>query len=197
MNKLLKIFRYAGFSLIFIALVSVTDHLIDAVSNYNAGRLSINLIEKNAVQQIKTFGEAKFVNSHLGVYSFKPTLKQAIILSGKGLDSVGAHAAFYLIMGSTIIFIAYTKPKWLENLTENRLWQLVGAGAILFFTLKFLCFFLIKQYIEELTNKAFNYQPMNRENINLGVVSLIALISLIYELLSYSRKLKQENDLTI
>lgn len=197
MNKLLKIFRYAGVSLIFIALVSLADHLSDAVSNYNAGQLSINLIENNAVEQVKIIGKAKFTNSHLGAYSFKPTLKQAVILSDKGIDSVGAYAAFYLIIGSIIIFIAYNKPKQLENLTENRLWQFVGAGAILFFALKFLCFFLVKGYVEDLTDKAFKYQPVAGGHINLDVISLIAILTVIYELLSYSRKLKQENDLTI
>jgi len=197
MNKLLKIFRYVGVSLIFIALVSLTDHLSDAVSNYNAGQLSINLVENNAVEQVKIIGKAKFTNSHLGAYSFKPTLKQAVILSDKGIDSVGAYAAFYLIIGSIIIFIAYNKPKQLENLTENRLWQFVGAGAILFFALKFLCFFLVKGYVEDLTDKAFKYQPVAGGHINLDVISLIAILTVIYELLSYSRKLKQENDLTI
>ena len=197
MNKLLRIFRYAGFSLIFIALVSIVSHLISAVGNYNAGQISINLTENNVAQQVKTIGAAKFTNSHFGTYAFKPTLKQAIILSDKGLDGIGAYAAFYLIIGSVILFLAYTRPKWLEDLTENRLWQLVGAGGILFFALKFLCFFLMKGYVEDLIGKAFTYQPMDAGNINLGVISIIAIFSIIYELLSYSRNLKQENDLTI
>ncbi|RLJ80150.1 hypothetical protein [Pedobacter alluvionis] len=197
MNKLLRIFRYAGFSLIFIGLVSIANHLINAVDNYNAGQLSINLTENSVVQQVKTIGAAKFTNSHFGTYAFKPTLKQAIILSDKGLDGIGAYTAFYLIIGSVILFIAYTRPKWLENITENRLWQLVGIGGILFFALKFLFFFLMKGYVEDLTGKAFTYQTMDAGNINLGVISIIAIFSIIYELLSYSRKLKQENDLTI
>ncbi|MBE5321720.1 hypothetical protein IM793_21345 [Pedobacter sp. MR2016-19] len=154
MNKLLRIFRYAGFSLIFIALVSIANRLINAVDNYNAGQLSINLTENNVAQQVKTIGAAKFTNSHFGTYTFKPTLKQAIILSDKELDGIGAYAAFYLIIGSVILFIAYTRPKWLEDLTENRLWQLVGTGGILFFALKFLFFFLMKGYVEDLTGKA-------------------------------------------
>ncbi len=197
MNKLLKIFRYAGFSLIFIAMVTMVDHLISAVSNYNAGALSIDLVENSTVQQVKTLGDAKFTSSHLGAYQFKPTLMQSLILSDNGVDGVGANAAFYLVMGSVIVFIAYNRPKWLESLSENRLWQFVGAGAILFFALKFLCFFLTKQYVEDLTGDAFKYQRAGAENINLGVISLVAILSIIYELLSYSRKLKQENDLTI
>lgn len=197
MAKLIKIFRYSGFCLIFIALTSVANHLIDAVDHYQAGTLSINLVENNVVQEVKTIGKARFTNSHIGSYAFKPTLKQAIILSGAGIDGLGAHAAFYLILGSIILFIAYKRPEWLENLTEVKLWQWVGAGIILFFSLKFLSFWAMKGYVEDLTGKAFKYQPIIAENINLGVISLVAILSVIYELLSYSRSLKQETDLTI
>jgi hypothetical protein len=55
----------------------------------------------------------------------------------------------------------------------------------------------MKGYVEDLTGKAFTYQPVDAGNINLGVISIIAIFSIIYELLSYSRKLKQEQDLTI
>ncbi|WP_412468011.1 hypothetical protein [Pedobacter sp. KLB.chiD] len=197
MNKLIKIFKYAGFCLIFIALMSVANHLIEAIDHYNAGTLSINLVENNVVQEVKNIGKARFTNSHIGSYAFKPTLKQAIILSGEGIDVPGSHAAFYLLLGSIILFIAYKRPEWLENLTEVRLWQWIGAGIILFFSLKFLSFWAMKGYVEDLTGKAFKYQPIIAENINLGVISLIAIFSIIYELLSYSRSLKQENDLTI
>ncbi|MNK75463.1 hypothetical protein D3C87_950040 [compost metagenome] len=197
MNKLLKIFRYAGFSLVFIALVSIANHLIIAVSNYNARALSVNLVENDAAAQVKTMGEAKFINSHFGAYQFKPTLIQAVLLSNDGADQVFANAVFYLIIGSIILLIAYKRPKWLENLTENTLWQFVGAGAILFFALKFLFLFLIQGYVEDLTGKAFKYLHNDAGDYNLGGVSLVVILSIIYELLSYSRKLKQENDLTI
>lgn len=59
MNKLIKIFRYAGFSLVFISLTAIANHLIEAVNHDDDGQLPIDLMGNDA---------------------FKPTLKQSIIL---------------------------------------------------------------------------------------------------------------------
>ncbi|MGM9478451.1 hypothetical protein ACS5PU_18645 [Pedobacter sp. GSP4] len=197
MDNILKVFKYAGLSLVFIALVSISNHLISAVGNYNNGQLAVSLVEQNAAQEVKSINSAKFTNSHIGVYEFKPTFTQAIVLSGKGLGDVGASAAFYLILGVAILIVAYNKPKNFENLTENRLWQFVAAGGILFMALKFVALFLVNGYVADLTGSAFKYRNSDAGDINLGILSLFAILSVIYELLSYSRKLKQENDLTI
>jgi len=197
MNKILSVFKYAGFSLVFIAIISVANHIISAVSNFNNGLLSISLIENDVRQEVKIVNDAKFINSHLGVYEFKPTLMEAIILSERGIDKIGPNVVFYLILGAAIIVVAYVKPKSVENLTENRLWQLVAAGGILFLSLKFLTKFLIDEYIGNLTHNAFKYYYPADGSFNLNILSLIAILSVIYELLSYSRKLKAENDLTI
>lgn len=197
MNKILSVFKYAGFSLVFIAIISVANHIISAVSNFNNGLLSISLIENDVRQEVKIVNDAKFINSHLGVYEFKPTLMEAIILSERGIDNIGPNVVFYLILGAAIIVVAYIKPKSVENLTENRLWQLVAAGGILFLSLKFLTKFLIDEYIGNLTHNAFKYYYPADGSFNLNILSLIAILSVIYELLSYSRKLKAENDLTI
>lgn len=197
MNKILSVFKYAGFSLVFIAIISVANHIISAVSNFNNGLLSISLIENDVRQEVKIVNDAKFINSHLGVYEFKPTLMEAIILSERGIDNIGPNVVFYLILGAAIIVVAYVKPKSVENLTENRLWQLVAAGGILFLSLKFLTKFLIDEYIGNLTHNAFKYYYPADGSFNLNILSLIAILSVIYELLSYSRKLKAENDLTI
>lgn len=197
MNKIFKVFRYAGISLIIIAITSILSCLFTAVGNYKDGMIAIKLMEINAKQDVRMINGAKFTDSHIGVYEFKPTLAQAIVLSSDGIGEIGAATLFYLILGITILTIAYNKPLMLENLTENRLWQIVGGGAILFFALKLLSKFLVDRYIEELTNHVFKYAHDNIGNINITMLSLIVVLTIIYELLSYSRKLKEENDLTI
>ncbi|TCD10605.1 hypothetical protein EZ449_09680 [Pedobacter frigidisoli] len=197
MNKIFKVFRYAGISLIIIAITSIVSCLFTAIDNYRDGVIAIKLMESNAKHEIRVLNNAKFTDSHIGVYEFKPTMAQAIILSNDGIGEIGAATLFYLILGLTILIIANKKPSSLENLKQERLWQIVGAGAVLFFILKFLSKFLLDGYIEELTNHLFKYDYSNIGNSNITMLSLIVVFTIIYELLSYSRKLKQENDLTI
>ncbi|WP_431292161.1 hypothetical protein [Pedobacter sp. P26] len=197
MNKILKVFRYAGFSLVFIALVSIISHLFSAYSDYKDGAISFNVVEKNVKPEAKIIGGAKFTNKYVGTYQFKPTFVQAILLSDNAVSNIGAGIVFYLILGVTILIIAYTWPNSIEKLTESTLWQFVCAGGILFMVLKGAVVLLIDKYVLQLTNNQFGIPSFHQESINFSMLSLIAILTIIYELLSYSRKLKQENDLTI
>lgn len=197
MNNILKVFRFAGLSLIIISIIFISNHLISAIVDYNKGLISVHLVKKNVPKDVQVIDGAMFTNSHIGSYEFKPTLLQSILLSNDGIVDNGSNAVFYLILGSIITMLAYLKPKWLENLTENRLWQFVGAGSVLFFALKFLTKFLVDNCVDDLTHHAFKYYYSNIGDVNLNVMSIVAVLTVVYELLSYSRKLKQENDLTI
>lgn len=197
MNKILKVFRYAGFSLVFISLVSIISHLFSAYSDYKDGVISFNVVDKNVKPEAKIIGGAKFTNKYVGTYQFKPTFMQAILLSDNAVSNIGAGIVFYLILGVTIIIIAYTRPNSIEKLTESILWQAVCAGGILFMVLKGVVLLLIDKYVLHLTNNQFGIPRFHQESINFSMLSLIAILTIIYELLSYSRKLKEENDLTI
>jgi hypothetical protein len=197
MNKILKVFRYAGFSLVFIALVSIISHLFSAYSDYKDGLISFNVVEKNVKPEAKIVGGGKFTNKYVGTYQFKPTFMQAILLSDNAVSNIGSGIVFYLILGAAILLIAYTRPNSVERLTENTLWQSVCAGGILFMVLKAAVLLLIDKYVLHLTNNQFGIPRFHQESINFSMLSLIVILTIIYELLSYSRKLKQENDLTI
>jgi hypothetical protein len=197
MNKILKIFRYAGFSLVFIALISIISHLFSAYTDYQDGTISVNVVEKNVKPETKIVNGAKFTNIYVGTYEFKPTFIQAVILSGNAISNIGASIVFYLILGVAILIIAYTRPNSIENLTESRLWQCVGIGGILFLALKAAVLLLIDKYVLHLTNNQLGIPRFDLGTVNLSLLSLVAILTIIYELLSYSRKLKQENDLTI
>lgn len=196
MNKILKVFRYAGFSLIFIALVSIISHLFSAYSDYKDGSISFNAVDKNEKAEPKIVNGAKFISMHMGTYQFKPTFKQAVLLSDNAVD-MGASIVFYLILGVVILIIAYTSPNSIEKLTERKLWQFVSAAGILFIVLKATVLLSIDKYLLHLTNNQFSIPRIQLESFNFSMLSLIAILVIIYELLSYARKLKQENDLTI
>jgi len=122
---------------------------------------------------------------------------QALILSEDGLGGMGAATLFYLMVGGVTLTLNYKKPEIFETITETRLWQSVAIGAMIFFALKFLSMFLINQYVSELSGHDFKYFLDTNLSFNFTLLSLFAVLAIIYDLLSYSRKLKEENDLTI
>jgi glycerol-3-phosphate acyltransferase PlsY len=197
MNKILKVFRYAGFSMIFIALVSIVGHLFSAYDDYKDGLISVNVVEKNVKSEPKIVSGAKFTSMYMGTYQFKPTFMQSVLLSDNAISNIGASIVFYLILGVVILIIAYTRPSSVEKLTESTLWQFVVAGGVLFMVLKATVFVLVNKYMLHLTNNQFGVSSFHKESINFSMLSLVAILTIIYELLSYSRKLKLENDLTI
>jgi len=199
MSRILQLSRYAGISLILISIIIGTIHTLDAVDHYRDGVLSVTMRENGPTQPSKTLASAKFTPSRVGSYQFKPTLTQSLILSGQGLNEIGTTIVFCLLTGTFILLMTYTKPHLVEGLTETRIWQFVGAAVILFFSLRFLSLYLIDGYVASLTNNAFKYRTLDagRGPVSIEMLSLVVIITIIYELLSYSRKLKQENDLTI
>jgi len=192
-----KISRQAGISLIFIAITSIVSGIFTAVGNYRDGSIAIKLTEPQAKKEIKIIGTGKFTNSNIGVYEFKPTLMQALILSEDGLGGMGAATLFYLMLGGVTLTLNYKKPEIFEKITETRLWQGVAIGGMIFFALKFLSMFLINQYVNKLSGHDFKYFLDTNLSFNFTLLSLFAVLAIIYDLLSYSRKLKEENDLTI
>ncbi|WP_231423928.1 MULTISPECIES: hypothetical protein [Pedobacter] len=196
-DKTFKISKQAGISLIIIALTTIISGLFTAYGNYRDGSIAVKLMEVNAKQKTKVVGVGKFTNSNVGVYEFKPTMAQAIILSESGLSGMGAATLFYLMLGGAILTLSYKNLGMLENITETRLWQAVALGGILFFALKFLSKFLINNYVSKLVGHEFKYFQDTTLALNFTILSLIAVLAIIYDLLSYSRKLKEENDLTI
>lgn len=196
-NSIIRIFKYSGFSLIFIALLFLALHFVSAAGAYRDGVLQIKVKEKDAMQNVKIINGLKFRSSNIGILEIKPNLIQSIVLSDKEFKDNGASVIFYLILGVVISLIAKFKPVIVENLTESKLWKMVGVGGIAFIGLKFLMAILADHYVEKLAGTTFKYYYSDADSINLNVVFLIMVISVVYELLSYSRKLKQENDLTI
>ncbi|QPH39516.1 hypothetical protein [Pedobacter endophyticus] len=199
MNRILQLSSYAGISLILISVIIGTIHTLDAVDNYRDGMLSVTMRANGPTQPSKLLATAKFTPSQFGSYQFKPTLAQSLILSGQGLNETGTTIVFCLLTGTFILFMTNTRPHLVEGLTETRIWQIVGAAVILFFSLRFLSLNLIDGYVASLTNNAFEYRTLDagRGQINIEMLSLVVIITIIYELLNYSRKLKHENDLTI
>jgi len=192
-----KISKQAGISLIIIALTTIISGLFTVYGNYRDGTIAVKLTEVNAKQETKVVGVGKFTNTNIGVYEFKPTLVQAIILSESGIGGMGAATLFYLMLGGAILTLNYKKSKMLQNITETRLWQAVAVGGMLFFVLKFLSTFLVNNYVSKLIGHQFKYFHDTTLSLNFTMLSLIAVLAIIYDLLSYSRKLKEENDLTI
>ena len=192
-----KISKQAGISLIIIALTTIISGLFTVYGNYRDGSIAVKLMEVDTKQETKVVGVGKFTNSNIGVYEFKPTLLQAIILSESGIGGMGAATLFYLMLGGAILTLNYKKSEMLENITETRLWQAVAVGGMLFFALKFLSTFLVNNYVGKFIGHEFKYFHDNTLSLNFTMLSLIAVLAIIYDLLSYSRKLKEENDLTI
>lgn len=197
MNKIIKVFRYAGFSLLVIGIFSVGNHLFKSLNDFKNEKLSFYVVDMNAKSNTIKLPDAEFENANIGIYQFKPTFIQAILLSNNSIASDVANGIFFIVLGLAILFMAQYKPRALEDLKEDKLWQFVGVGTILFFALKFSSLYFVKQYVLDLTLYRFEYSGLNDTPFGMPILALIIVLTVIYELLSYSRKLKQENDLTI
>jgi len=197
MNKIIKVFSYAGFSLLVIGAISIGNHLFKSLKNFNNEKLSFYVVDINANSHTLELSDAQFITANIGTYQLKPTFVQAILLSNNSLAGDVTNALFLMLLGIAILFVVKRKPLAIEGLTEDRLWQFVGAGTILFFALKFSSLYFVKQYVLGLTLYRFEYSGLNDTPIGMMILALVIVLTVIYELLSYSRKLKQENDLTI
>lgn len=197
MNKIIKVFKYAGFSLLILGVFSLGNHLFKSIAGFRSNQLSLYVVEVSAKSSITKLSNAEFTNANIGTYQFRPTFVQAILLSNSSMAGDVTNGLFMMLLGFTILVVAKKNPLVIEGLTEDRLWQFVGAGTILFFTLKFSSLYFVKQYVLDLTKYRFEYSELNDAPFGIAILALIVVLTVIYELLSYSRKLKQENDLTI
>lgn len=197
MDRNLKIIKYAGFGLIIIGLSAILSCLFTAWQNYKEGNISIQMIELNNTVQVKEINAGKFTSLHVGAYEFKPTFIQSIILSDDGLRVIGATTVFYLLLSIFILLIVYKRPKWISRLTEEILWKFVVISAFFFAGFKFLEFYLISEYVASFTGNKLSVYHFSSGSSTVTIVSMMLLFTIIYELFSYSRQLKQENDLTI
>jgi hypothetical protein len=195
MNTLTLTIRNSAITLIALCIITVVVHFVYAFIDYNNQSLSF-LVKKTAKVQDENFNGLKFKNKQIGELEIKPTIIQAIILEDGMFNDGGATMFFYLISSLIVLKKIKNKVITLESLTEKNIVKIVWVAAGLFFALYFLIRILLNEYVDTLTMGQFKHDDNLRAFPGFAVLGFV-IFNAIYGLIGYTKKLKQENDLTI
>ncbi|WP_025142949.1 hypothetical protein [Pedobacter jeongneungensis] len=196
MSNTVKILKGCAYSLIFYAIASGFSHVVYAVMDYNKGNLSFNVSRELAPVTNKING-FDFTKREIGVISIKPSLTQAIVLENGVFEDGGASLVFYLVLGTAIMLFVKFKQIDVYAIDEWNVYQLLTIVLFLFAAVSIAGKELMDNYIKTLTNGAFKSYRGLYGFSSLYVLGLIMLANIAYQFIVYTRKLKQENDLTI
>jgi len=197
MDRILKIFMYAGRACLLLAFLTIVSGLVRTCIDDNEAKIAINVMEKNPERIVRHIDGAIFTDLHIGRYEFKPTFIQMFILSNDSGSNRWSLVSFCIILGGTILFLVRRKPATLAKLSEEGLGKFVFISLALYLVLKALFMVAIDRYILSLTNYRFGAPKIESFDIEITILILIVIERVISSLLSYSKKLKEENDLTI
>jgi len=195
MSNTIKILRNSAYSLIFYALASVFAHFIYAVIDFNKGSLTINVVRNAPVskQNIKGFN---FTNSGVGKIQLRPSVKQSLALENQIFDDGGAGVVFFLTLGSAILLAIRFGLINMDRLEEQNIYQLLVIVMFLFLAISIGGITVMDEYVGNLTGGSFKHDHTHGFS-SLYSMGLIVLANATYQFIVYTRKLKQENDLTI
>jgi hypothetical protein len=196
MSNSVKILRNIAYSLIVYALVSALTHCVYAIIDYNKGILMVNVARELPGVPIKA-GGFNFTNREIGTIEVKPTLAQSMILENEVFGDGGAGVVFYLAIGLVILLVIKFKPINIYRIEEQNIYQMLVVVMFLFFAISVASIALMNNYVGELTNGVFKHYDGTRGFSSLYAMGLIVLANAIYQFIVYTRKLKEENDLTI
>jgi hypothetical protein len=195
MSSTIKILRNSAYSLIAYALISAITHFVYATIDYNEGILNINVARHLPANKIKVNG-FNFTNSEIGVIQIKPSLIESIILENQMFNDGGTSIVFYLTLGGVILLAIKFKLINIYKLEEQNVYQLLVIVVFLFLAISLTGMELMDNYVGNLTGGAFKHDHTYGFS-TLYPMGLIIIASAIYQFVVYTRKLKQENDLTI
>jgi flagellar biosynthesis protein FliQ len=195
MNTFTLSLRNSAIILIAFCIISVVVHLVFAFMDYNNEALSF-LVKKTPDAQIENFNGLKFKSKQVGEIEIKPTKMQSVILENGIYKDGGATMLFYLISCFGVLKMIKKGNITLESLTEKNIAKILWIVAGLFFLLKFLSRMLLNEYVDRLTTGQFNHYDNLQGFFGFAVPGII-IFNAVYSLIEYSKKLKQENDLTI
>ncbi|MGN7990193.1 hypothetical protein ACTJKC_22825 [Pedobacter sp. 22226] len=196
MSNTVKILKGCAYSLIFYAVVSAISHIVYAVIDYNKGTLSFN-VSRTLPDVTRKVNGFTFTGREIGVINMKPSLSQAIVLENGAFSDGGASMVFYLLLGTAIMLVLKFKTINIYAIDEWLIYQLLVAVMFLFFAVTIGEKYIMDNYVETLTNGAFKYHDDLNGFSSLFGMGLIILTNTAYRFIVYTRKLKQENDLTI
>ena len=195
MSNTIKILRNSAYSLIAYALISAVTHFVYAAIDYNKGVLNINVARHLQARKVNVRG-FDFTNSEIGMIQIKPNFTESIILENKMFSDGGASVVFYLVLGAAILLAIKFKLINISKLEERNIYQLLVIVAFLFFAINIAGMALMDNYVYNLTDGAFKHDHSHGFS-NLYPMGLIVIATATYQFVVYTRKLKQENDLTI
>ncbi|TCD26256.1 hypothetical protein EZ456_14690 [Pedobacter psychrodurus] len=195
MSNTVKILRNSAYSLIAYALISALTHFVYAAIDYSRGILSINVVRHLKASKVNVNG-FDFTNSEIGVIQIKPSFIESVILENQMFNDGGSSVVFYLTLGGAILLAINFKLINIYKLEEQNVYQLLLIVVFLFFAISLTGMALMDNYVGNLTNGAFKHDHTHGFS-NLYPMGLIVIASVTYQFVVYTRKLKQENDLTI
>jgi hypothetical protein len=196
MSNTVKILRNIAYSLIVYAVVSGLMHCVYAIIDYNKGILIVNVAKQLPANPIKA-GGFNFTNREIGAIEIKPTLAQSMVLENEVFGDGGAGVVFYMTIGFAILLAIKFKLINIHRVEEQNIYQILVVGMFLFFAISIASMALMDNYVGKLTNGTFKHYDSTRGFSSLYAMGLIVLASATYQFIVYTRKLKQENDLTI
>ncbi|MDQ0640434.1 putative membrane protein [Pedobacter sp. W3I1] len=195
MSNTVKILRNIAYSLIVYALVSALTHCIYAIIDYNKGILNINVARHLPASMVNVRG-FHFTNSEIGVIQIKPSLIESIILENQMFNDGGGSVVFYLTLAAAILLAIKFKLINIYKLEEQNVYQLLVIVVFLFFAISLTGMALMDNYVGNLTGGAFKHDHTHGFS-SLYPMGLIVIASVAFQFVEYTRRIKQENDLTI
>lgn len=195
MNTFTLNLRNSAIIVIAFCIISILVHLVCAFIDYNNGTLSF-LVKKIPDAQIENFNGLKFKSKQIGEIEIKPTKMQAVVLENAVYKDGGATMLFYLILCIGVLKMIKKRNITLEHLTEKNIAKVIWVVAGLFFGLKLISGILLSEYVDSLTMGQFKHYDNLQGFFGFSVLGIM-IFNAVYSLIEYSKKLKQENDLTI
>lgn len=195
MNTFTLVLRNSAYTLIAFCIISILAHFVYAFIDYKNKELSFYVKKKSTVKT-EDFKGLKFTNNQTGKLEIKPTIIQAVLLENRIFKDGGSTMLFYLISCFGILKIIKRGSITFESLTEKTIAKFIWAGAGLFFVLKLSSAWFLDKYINNLTMGGFEHYDNSNSFFSLWYLAIV-VFNAVYGLIQYTRKLKQENDLTI
>jgi len=196
MNNTAKILRNIAYSLIFYALISALMHSVYAIIDYNKGVLNVSVAKQLPTSKIDT-GGFNFTGKAVGEIEIKPTFPQSIVLENEVFRDGGAGVVFYLLLGFSILLAIRFRLININSLDEGNVYQILVLVVFLFFGASIAGKMLMDHYVGALTKQVYTHYDSAHGFSSLYMMGLIVLANAAFQFIVYTRKLKQENDLTI
>ncbi|WP_343524239.1 hypothetical protein [Pedobacter sp.] len=195
MNRVTQIIKNSAFSLIVLCTLSIIARLIFSFIDYNNGSISFTVKRVGGVTE-EIINGIHFTTVGIGKIEIKPTFVQSFVLNEHIYKDGGATMLFYLISGFTMLWWIKHREIKLEDITEKKIAKLLWIGFTFFIVPKILFKIFLDHYVANLTNNKFDYYD-NSSLFDNCIYLAIILFNVVYGFIEYTKKLKQDVDLTI